>query len=33
MIVSGLSKARRESLVDMLLVVRKNLIDDSNHSK
>lgn len=33
MIVSGLSKARRESLVDMLLVVRKNLIDDSNHGK
>ena len=33
MIVSGLSKARRELLVDMLLVVRKNLIDDSNHGK
>jgi MarR family transcriptional regulator for hemolysin len=33
MIVSGLSKARRGSLVDMLLVVRKNLIDDSNHGK
>ena len=33
MIVSGLSKAQRETLVDLLLVVRKNLIADSNHGK
>ncbi len=33
MIVSGLSKSQRETLVDLLLVVRRNLIEDSNHGK
>ena len=33
MLVSGLSKAQRETLVDLLLVVRRNLIADSNHGK
>ena len=33
MIVSGLSKSQRETLVNLLVVVRRNLIEDSNHGK